>query len=69
MFILNPYSPARFHDARQLAARSSLSEADAAHAELPQERAWASAQKAAMVPLRLELRRSLALFDHAFLGH
>src|SRR5690348_1734730 len=68
MFILSPL-PAGLHHARQLAARRALAEADAAQAELPDERPRAPAQEAAVVGLHFVLGRPLGLFDHAFLGH
>src|SRR5688500_13088446 len=48
--------PARLHDTRNLAVQGAGAEADAAHAELPEERTRPPAQRATVVSAHLELR-------------
>src|SRR4030081_1970523 len=63
------FSPTRLRHAWELADDRPLAEADPAQAELPPVRASAAADLAAVVALRLELRRLLRLEDQALLGH
>src|ERR1700737_4936608 len=61
--------PARLLDARDEPERGVPAEADPAHAELPHERARTPAQRAAVVLLRPELRRSERFRNQGLLGH
>src|SRR5712692_7950101 len=62
-------SPARLHDARNLALEGQLPEAEAAQLELPEVAPGPAAQLAAGVGPRRELRRPLGLHDERDLGH
>src|ERR1051325_8283665 len=61
--------PARLDDARDLTRERQLAEADAAHPEVPQERARPAAAMAPVVGTPLELRGPLPLLDDRLLRH
>src|ERR1700704_5657376 len=61
--------PTRLGHARQLAHQGALAEADTAQCEPPQVRPRPAADGAAVIRPHRELRGSLRLCDHRFLGH
>src|SRR5262245_33806358 len=61
--------PAALDDARDLARERQLAEADAAHAEVTQERARPATAVATVVRAHLELRSALPLLDDRLLRH
>src|SRR3712207_2614992 len=69
IMVVRSESPARFHDARHLAAQRPLAEADPAHCKAAHVGARPATQAAAVVLLHLELRRAQRLRDHRLLRH